>query len=273
MKKLPLRPQRAMGWIAGAIAISSANLSCSTEPADLSNRELTEPSQVDASSNVISVETEQAPAAIAPESSLQTPAIATDDIMAEMGETQSGEGESADSTAADELEPNASSLIQPTNLPGHTAQIRSGRSDPFAPLDSQAIVISSRPPAPPAPAAPLPVPQAISTVPVQAAPLPPVAVDENPAIADDPVAVAPAPSSRLADTIEIMGVVDAGGQISIILRVPNERTSRYVRVGEYLANGQVLVKRVDMQSGGEPIVILEQDGMEIPRYVSGATLG
>jgi hypothetical protein len=270
MNKLPLRPLHTLGWIAGAIALSSISLGCATEQTDLSNRELTDPNRDDLSSTVIPAEGELPSEAIAtqptnPEQAFPNPNIPVD-------ETTSVDG------GAD-IEPNAASLIQPTNLSGHAARIQSGRNDPFAPLDSQAVVISSNPalatptiPAAPATVPPLPAPQAIGTVPVESTPLPAVTPGDSPATSADAVAVAPTPG-RLADTIEIMGVVEAGGQISIILRVPNESTSRYVRVGEYLANGQVLVKRVDMQSGGEPIVVLEQDGVEIPRYVSGATLG
>jgi hypothetical protein len=53
----------------------------------------------------------------------------------------------------------------------------------------------------------------------------------------------------------------------VIVRVPSEPTSRYVKVGQRLSNGQVLVKRVDLNSGGDPIVILEENGVEVAKSV------
>ena len=78
-------------------------------------------------------------------------------------------------------------------------------------------------------------------------------------------APAPAPLS-LARAITINGVVQVGNRVNIIVQVPNEGSSRYVSVGDRLAGGRVLVKRVDM-GGGEPRVVLEQDGVEVVRMV------
>jgi hypothetical protein len=80
------------------------------------------------------------------------------------------------------------------------------------------------------------------------------------------------PEPTLAKSIEVTGVVDVGGQPSAIVRVPNE-PSRYVRVGQRLSNGQVLVKRIDMNQGPTPVVILEQYGVEVARRVGEATEG
>jgi Tfp pilus assembly protein PilP len=77
--------------------------------------------------------------------------------------------------------------------------------------------------------------------------------------------VLPVPAHRLSEAIEISGVVEVGGKTSVIVQVPNEQTSRYVHVGEYVSNGNVLVKRVEM--GIEPVVILEENGTEVTRYV------
>ncbi|HHP7243051.1 MAG TPA: hypothetical protein ACFE0H_00035, partial [Elainellaceae cyanobacterium] len=93
----------------------------------------------------------------------------------------------------------------------------------------------------------------------------------------DPTRVpAPAPTPPLARLIEISGVVQVGGQTSVIVMMPNERSSRYVTIGERIGNGQVLVKRVDMDIDYEPVVILEQDGVEIVRTIGragGAEIG
>jgi hypothetical protein len=39
-------------------------------------------------------------------------------------------------------------------------------------------------------------------------------------------------------------------------------------VGDRIANGQVLVKRIDVRPGSDPVVVLEQNGVEVTRFVS-----
>jgi hypothetical protein len=74
------------------------------------------------------------------------------------------------------------------------------------------------------------------------------------------------PEPTLAKGIEVTGVVEVGGVPRAIVKVPNE-PSRYVREGERLSNGQVLVKRIEMNRGSTPVVILEQYGQEVARGV------
>ncbi|PSB29543.1 hypothetical protein [Stenomitos frigidus] len=77
----------------------------------------------------------------------------------------------------------------------------------------------------------------------------------------------PLPSANLANAVEVSGVVMVGGVAQAIVKAPNEETSRYVRVGQRLSNGQVLVKRIEMNAGSDPIVILEENGVEVSRAV------
>ena len=77
----------------------------------------------------------------------------------------------------------------------------------------------------------------------------------------------PLPSATLANAVEVSGVVVVGGVAQAIVKAPNEETSRYVRVGQRLSNGQVLVKRIEMNAGSEPIVIFEENGVEVSRAV------
>jgi hypothetical protein len=65
-------------------------------------------------------------------------------------------------------------------------------------------------------------------------------------------------------------VVQAGDSLSAIVKAPEEQTSRYVSAGEYLSNGKILVKRIEMRSNSEPVVILQQDGIEITKFVGNA---
>ncbi|MFE1746920.1 hypothetical protein [Coleofasciculus sp. H7-2] len=76
----------------------------------------------------------------------------------------------------------------------------------------------------------------------------------------------PLPEPNLARSVEVTGVVQVGGEPQAIVKVPNE-PSRYVGVGQRLSNGQVLVKRIEVNNGASPVVILEQYGREIARRV------
>jgi hypothetical protein len=80
-------------------------------------------------------------------------------------------------------------------------------------------------------------------------------------------ALPPKPSTTLADGVEVSGVVNINGVPQAIVRAPNEETSRYVGVGQRLSNGRVLVKRIEMNNGSEPIVILEENGVEVAKAI------
>jgi hypothetical protein len=77
----------------------------------------------------------------------------------------------------------------------------------------------------------------------------------------------PIPDPSLAKAVEVTGVVVIGGIPRAIVKAPNEPTSRYVTAGQRLSNGQVLVKRIEVNSGSDPVVILEQSGVEVSRAV------
>jgi hypothetical protein len=81
------------------------------------------------------------------------------------------------------------------------------------------------------------------------------------------VSVLPPPlQPELARSVAVTGVVLIGREPQAIIKVPNEPTSRYVQAGQRLANG-VLIKRIEMNDGSNPTVILEQYGMEVARMV------
>jgi hypothetical protein len=65
-----------------------------------------------------------------------------------------------------------------------------------------------------------------------------------------------------------MGVVQIGNTPYAIVQAPNEPTSRYVRPGQRLSNGEVLVRRIEMNAP-EPVVVLEQVGVEV-RIATGS---
>lgn len=82
----------------------------------------------------------------------------------------------------------------------------------------------------------------------------------------------PPPQPTLAQAVLVSGVVQVGSQPQAIIKVPTEPTSRYVQAGQRLASG-LLVKRIEMNEGSEPIVILEQYGIEVARMVGEAAMG
>jgi len=77
----------------------------------------------------------------------------------------------------------------------------------------------------------------------------------------------PPPDPTLAKGVEVSGVIVVNNEAQAIVKAPNEATTRYVRAGQRLSNGQVLVKRIELSEGSEPIVILEQNGVEVSKVV------
>ena len=168
--------------------------------------------------------------------------------------------------------PSVPGLITPTNARMRVPTIVTGRTDPFAAIATAPIrLISTSKPAVALPS-PLPAPvqnrrlptfktPPIATVPLNGTSLPPTSLPSLPSVPVSPTA--------LADTIEISGVVKVGSKWSVIVKEPEAQTSRYVQPGSYLANGQVLVKRIVASAGSDPIVVLQQNGVEITRTIGG----
>ena len=72
----------------------------------------------------------------------------------------------------------------------------------------------------------------------------------------------PPPQPTLARAVAVLGVVQIGDVPYAIVNAPNESSSRYVRVGQRLSNGQIVVKRIEMNRP-EPVVVFEQFGIEV----------
>ena len=71
----------------------------------------------------------------------------------------------------------------------------------------------------------------------------------------------------LAQDVIVTGLYEADGRTRIIVQAPEESSSRYIEVGQYLSNGQVLVKRIDRNNFPGPIIILEQSGVEVAKTI------
>lgn len=172
-------------------------------------------------------------------------------------------------------------LIQPTTPAQRLSTLSKGRFDPFAELAStsdtpELSTLSPKkvPILPPLPQiaknieerkplaklTPKILPQTIvSVLPKE---IPPVIPSSKLA----PI-LPPASEPDSARAVTVTGILLVGKEPEAIIKVPNEPTSRYVQVGQRLFNGGVLVKRIEMNQGSNPLVIFEQYGIEVARAV------
>jgi hypothetical protein len=130
---------------------------------------------------------------------------------------------------------------------------------PIPPLARQPFV---PPPPPVVPQAPAPiVPQAPSEI-------PPLewSGEEEEVPEFNPNDLPELPEPTIANGLTVTGVVNLGGSMKAIVQ-DGDGKSRYVSPGEYLGSGQVLVKRIEMNRGPQPIVIFEELGIEVTRAV------
>ncbi len=183
-------------------------------------------------------------------------------------------------------------LIQSTNATERAVVVSKGRNDPFAQITGQtaiAVVNKTAKPVPNLPPLPtvkapslianagvkVPVRSAVISAHLNARKMPsltPVLPKVLPPVVPSPnlVSVLPqSPQPELAKAVIVSGVVLLGNQLQAIIQVPNEPASRYVQAGQRLANG-VLIKRIEMNEGSNPVVIVEQYGIEVARMVGDA---
>lgn len=72
----------------------------------------------------------------------------------------------------------------------------------------------------------------------------------------------PKPEPDQAREVIVSGILEINGEQHAIVKAPGEVHSRYVKTGDLLSNGQVLVKRISADQNN-PHVILEQLGQEV----------
>ncbi|MCY7333082.1 MAG: hypothetical protein LH649_10590 [Pseudanabaena sp. CAN_BIN31] len=80
------------------------------------------------------------------------------------------------------------------------------------------------------------------------------------------------PDIKAAEGTKVTGTVEIAGMMFAIIQAFEEPTSRYVRVGQMISNGKVLVKRIDTNAE-PPIVVLQQNGVEVLRPVGAPAVG
>jgi hypothetical protein len=136
---------------------------------------------------------------------------------------------------------------------------QSGRSDPFAtlPIDEATLAQQGGQAAATA-ATPLP------TLPT----LPPLPNFQIPGelFAQEPPDLPDLPTPQLAEGLRVTGVVIVKGVAHAIVEGDGLK-STYVREGDYLLSGQVLVKRIEASKGGPAFVIFEELGIEVYKGV------
>ncbi|MBW4460296.1 MAG: hypothetical protein KME47_08660 [Nodosilinea sp. WJT8-NPBG4] len=76
------------------------------------------------------------------------------------------------------------------------------------------------------------------------------------------------PKPALAEAVLVTGVMTIGNENFAV--VQTSAGSQYVKAGQRVSNGQVLVKRIDMR-GSDPVVVLEENGIEVSRPVGAPT--
>jgi hypothetical protein len=89
---------------------------------------------------------------------------------------------------------------------------------------------------------------------------------------NNPKVIVLPPDTKAAEGTIITGTVEVSGTIYAIINAFDEPTSRYVRVGQMISNGRVLVKRIDTNAE-PPIVVLQQNGVEVLRPVGAPVVG
>lgn len=186
---------------------------------------------------------------------------------------------SEESQPAATATPAVTGLIPPTNPDRRRQEVAQGRSNPFdfMPVPAKVTVEPKEPEATPQPQPPAPTqPQSQSqpSAPPTASspgsqPATPQAVNpQTPPVAPPTASVPPAPPQpTLARQVAVTGLIEVGGVTQIIVKAPNEPFSRYVQAGQYIADGQVLVKRIDSFDSPTPVVVLEEVGQEVYKEV------
>ncbi len=99
----------------------------------------------------------------------------------------------------------------------------------------------------------------------------PMARPASPTQPAKPATPPPPPSPADAIALRVTGVVQVGNEFKVIVQIPGENSERYVSVGDRIANGQVLVKRVELNKLLDPVVVFEQYGQEVAKNVGEAS--
>lgn len=162
-------------------------------------------------------------------------------------------------------------LTRPTNPDERLRVVKSGRSDPFADIVPPILPGSEAPSSvSPNSSSPGNSPTTV-TLPKPGSTLQPDSPSKpgtsspavKPGILPGKIVLPTLPKPEVAQGVKVMGVVVVGSQPQAILKAPGEKATRTVGVGERIANGQVLVKAINLSNPAAPVVVLEQAGREV----------
>jgi len=165
-------------------------------------------------------------------------------------------------------------LLTATNAKNRLQGAIAGRRDPFAAIASAPISLPVRPLIATSSRRSLPTPvKQLPTLNVASLPTIPIAPTVTPlppgnagsATLPLPTVAAPQSPTAIAEAIQITGALQVQGRWSIIVREPDSQSSRYVSAGDRLANGRVLVKQIIARAGSDPVVILQQNGVNVTK--------
>jgi hypothetical protein len=70
-----------------------------------------------------------------------------------------------------------------------------------------------------------------------------------------------------ARAVEVSGVIEVEGKIQVIIKLPTESFSRYVNVGEKIANSNIIVKRIEDRGTISPTIVLSEGGTEVSHKI------
>ncbi|WP_235107652.1 hypothetical protein [Acaryochloris sp. 'Moss Beach'] len=161
-------------------------------------------------------------------------------------------------------------LTRPTNPDERLRVVKSGRVDPFAEIVPAVVPENSSPRTVPSqgrPPSTVNVPKA--TVPAtapKASSAPsgkPSSPSTKPSTTPGKIVLPTLPKPEVAQGVKVTGVINLGGRPKAILKAPGENSTRTVGVGDRIANGQVLVKSINLSNPAAPVVVLEQSGMKV----------
>ncbi len=186
-------------------------------------------------------------------------------IPAEVDALQQAENQKLEAEFADleeEVEPTQEivNLIPATNPDVRVRNIIRGRNDPFSVVTLNPRIKIEPKEKEPASSPTVPTINRTPSQPEQQT------NQDNNTNADLPQPEPPV-EPTLAQNVVVSGLYEANGRTRLIVQAPEESSSRYVEVGEYLSDGQVLVKRIVKSQLSLPVVILEQSGIEVSKAI------
>jgi hypothetical protein len=70
-----------------------------------------------------------------------------------------------------------------------------------------------------------------------------------------------------AKAVEVSGLIEVEGKTQVIVKLPNESFSRYINVGDRIANSNIIVKRIEDRGTISPTIVLSEGGTEVSHKI------